>query len=230
MSEILIFRFVANEGPGYLQEFLARRSVPYRVIPIDSGAPVPESIDSAAGLVFMGGPMSVNDPLPWIPPVLHLIRTGQSRGMPMLGHCLGGQLLAKALGAEVTTNPVREIGWFDVSSAEHPVPERYQSLPESFLAFHWHGETFGIPEGAKSLYSSVACSNQAFTLGNSLALQFHVEMQAPMVIDWTSAYQQELQRDSVAVQDQAELTTDLDDRIRKLNKVADQIYSAWLDN
>jgi len=228
MSEILIFRFVDNEGPGYLLDFLAGRGIAHRLIAIDAGEPVPQSIDSAVGLVFMGGPMSVNDSLPWIAPILHLIEEGQKRQLPMLGHCLGGQLLAKALGAEVRANPQREIGWFDVEHHGVAIPEPYTALPRQFLAFHWHGETFAIPDGAIPLYRSAACDNQAFMLGSSLGLQFHVEMQAPMVADWARAYRAQLQDPSAAVQNPESMLVDLEQRIQRLNQVADQIYSAWL--
>ncbi len=228
MSELLIFRFVANEGPGYLQDFLQRNRVPYRIIAVDAGEPVPESIDSASGLVFMGGPMSVNDPLPWIPRVLGLIQHAQARQLPMLGHCLGGQLLAKALGAEVGANETREIGWFNIDRRPEFSLQRYAHLPQRFCAFHWHGETFGLPEGSTPLYRSAACQNQAFALGNALAMQFHVEMQAPMVSDWARAYRDELKDNSHSVQDLAELTADLPQRVIRLNRAADQIYRAWL--
>ena len=229
MSELLIFRFVANEGPGYLQDFLEHKNIGHRIVAIDAGEPVPESIDSVAGLVFMGGPMSVNDPLPWIPHTLALIRHAQSRNLPMLGHCLGGQLLAKALGANVGANVKREIGWFNIERLSAPVPDRYAQLPQQFCAFHWHGETFALPEGSTPLYRSAACDNQAFALGNTLALQFHVEMQAAMIHDWAHAYRDELKDDSDAVQDPAEFTADLSLRVAQLNRVADQIYSSWLN-
>lgn len=224
----MIFRFVANEGPGYLGDFLDRRGLRYRLVAIDAGEPVPQSIAGAAGLVFMGGPMSVNDPLPWIAPVLDLARAGKQQQIPMLGHCLGGQLIAKAFGATVGANPVREIGWFDTTRLQTAPPGLYAELPDRFCAFHWHGETFTLPSGAIPLYRSEACSNQAFLCGTALALQFHVEMQAPMVLDWIEANPHEFVRPSPAVQDPEQMTADLGARIEALHEVADRFYSAWL--
>ena len=107
MQEILIFRHAPHEGPGYLAEYLDRHHLPWRLVRIDQNDPIPSSIDGVSGLVFMGGPMSVNDPLPWIPRVTKLIQ--QAADVPVLGHCLGGQLISKALGGAITKTPVKEI-------------------------------------------------------------------------------------------------------------------------
>ncbi len=114
MQEILIFRHAPHEGPGYLADYLDRRGLPRRLIRIDRNDPVPTSIDGVPGIVLMGGPMSVNDPLPWIPKVTDLIRQAVAADVPVLGHCLGGQLISKALGGAITRNPVKEIGWLPV--------------------------------------------------------------------------------------------------------------------
>ncbi|MCG8324358.1 MAG: type 1 glutamine amidotransferase, partial [Thiotrichales bacterium] len=111
MKPVRIFRHIEFEGPGYLGEFLTRRNIPFEVIAVDQGDNIDPDPGNASALVFMGGPMSVNDELDWIDLELNLIRNAYSRDIPMLGHCLGGQLISRALGAEVIQNPVREIGW-----------------------------------------------------------------------------------------------------------------------
>ena len=111
MLPVAIFRHAPVEGPGYFAIFLEQHGIPWRLIAIDAGETVPVTVDGFSGLCFMGGPMSVNDPLPWIEPVCALIRNAVARDVPVVGHCLGGQLMSKALGGEVTRNPVREIGW-----------------------------------------------------------------------------------------------------------------------
>ena len=105
MKPVAIFRHIAGEGPGYLAIFLDRQSIPWQIIRIDAGEAVPTNPQAFSGLVFMGGPMSVNDPLPWVTDELSLIRAAVAQDIPVLGHCLGGQLMAKALGAKVTENP-----------------------------------------------------------------------------------------------------------------------------
>ena len=198
MKPIYIFRHIACEGPGYLGDFLERRDVPHRLIAIDQGLCVPPDLSGASALVFMGGPMSVNDPLSWITDELRLIRQAHERNMPVLGHCLGGQLIAKAMGARVSANGVKEIGWHPVEKTD-AAPPWLAELPACFEVFHWHGETFDLPEGATPLLRSAWCENQAFTFGSLLALQCHVEMTAPMVREWADLYREALSTPSTSV-------------------------------
>lgn len=230
MRPLTIFRHIGCEGPGYLAEVLERYTVPYRTIRIDQGEPVPASIDDTSGLVFMGGPMSVNDPLPWIEQELALIRRAQDSGLPVLGHCLGGQLISRALGGTISSNPVKEIGWHPVRNAGTPAAADWlRDIPGEPTLFHWHGETFSIPEGASLILENDACAHQAFTRGNTLALQCHVEMTAPMVSEWATLYRDELQEVSATVQSAEQMTTGLQSRISAAQEVADRLYRRWLE-
>jgi GMP synthase-like glutamine amidotransferase len=231
MKPVLIFRHIECEGPGYLGDFLDARQVPYRVICIDACEPVPARIDGVGGLVFMGGPMSVNDPLPWIAQELALIRRACADGIPVLGHCLGGQLIAKALGAEVGPNPVKEIGWHEIACAEAAEHAGLLGrLPARFEGFHWHGETFSLPSGAALLMQSAHCRHQAFIKGKALALQFHVEVTGAMVQGWCAEYRTELEQSAgrPAVQTAEQMTERLDERVMGLHRVADSLYDYWL--
>jgi len=128
-------------------------------------------------LVVMGGPMSVNDEavLPWLVDEKRFVREAIGQGKPVLGICLGAQLIASALGARVYPNRVKEIGWFPVSAPPVSRADLFQ-LPSSIEVFHWHGETFDLPPGAVRLASSEGCVNQAFQLGDGVVgLQFHLE-------------------------------------------------------
>jgi len=109
---------------------------------------VPRDPRKFAGLVFMGGPMSVNDDLPWIIPALELVRDAVRKDVPVLGHCLGGQLMSKAFGGTVRASPVKEIGWGEVRVADNGVARTWLGDLQAFESFHWHGETFSIPPGA----------------------------------------------------------------------------------
>jgi GMP synthase-like glutamine amidotransferase len=127
-------------------------------------------------VIIMGGPMSANDEstLPWLKAEKEFILNTIQRDVPMLGICLGAQLIAAALGARVYRNSRREIGWFPVYSV--PSEEDAFQFPEAFYAFHWHGETFDIPEGSIRLARSERCAHQAFQIGrHTLGLQFHLE-------------------------------------------------------
>lgn len=230
MKPLLIFRHIGCEGPGYLSEVLTRKKVPFRLIAIDQGEPVPRHLDDCSGLVFMGGSMSVNDPLPWIEQELDLIRMAQAAAMPVLGHCLGGQLISKALGGEVTANPVKEIGWHPVRSCNNPTAQHWLGgLPRENTLFHWHGEIFSIPNDAEVILENNHCHNQAFAIGNTLALQCHVEMTATMVREWAALYGGKLDNRSTSVQTAAQMTEALEQRIADAQRVADVLYERWLE-
>jgi GMP synthase-like glutamine amidotransferase len=229
MKPLFLFRHIKCEGPGYLAEVLDRLKVPYRLVAIDRNEAVPADIEDCSGLVFMGGPMSVNDPLPWIKQELALIRAAADRQLPVLGHCLGGQLISKALGGEVTKNRVREIGWHAVAKADNPVAADWlDGQPDSMVLFHWHGETFSIPAGAEVILENANCPHQAFACDNILALQCHVEMTAPMVQEWANLYMDELDDPAPSVQSAAQMTAGLDERIAAARQVADRLYQRWL--
>ena len=230
MRPLTVFRHITCEGPGYLAEVLERNAVPYDIIRIDQGDSVPGSIEDSGGLVFMGGPMSVNDDLPWIGQELALIRQAQAAGLPVLGHCLGGQLICRALGGTVGANPVKEIGWHAVRSAETAAARQWLGeQPGEPELFHWHGETFSLPDGAELVLENDNCAHQAFAIGNTLALQCHVEMTAPMVAEWASLYEDELQNPADTVQSAELMTAGLDVRIKAAQQVADRLYQRWLE-
>jgi len=229
MKPVLIFRHVSCEGPGYLADVLDANKIPRQLVRIDEGMRVPSHAGEAGGLVFMGGPMSVNDELPWIQDELALIRDAHHRGIPVLGHCLGGQLISKALGGMVTRNPVTEIGWFPMECAgTTPGTGWLQKISFATECFHWHGETFTLPAGAQPLFKSRFCRNQGFVLGTTLALQCHVEMQAGMVKEWLEYYKDDIPAPSPSVQSLEEMLRDIDRRIAALHAFADMIYGVWL--
>ncbi len=232
MRPVVVFRFSQTEGPGYLGEFLTRKGILWTQLNVDAGDSVPEDINGYSGLVLMGGPMSVNDELPWIPPLLQLIRQAVERNIPVLGHCLGGQLMSRALGGRVSRNPVKEIGWGGVSKTGlDPAPDWLGDLPSSFEVFQWHGETFSIPDGAERLLESAFCANQAFLLNDRhLGLQCHIEMTAAMIEAWCQAGADEIAQAaaSPAVQQPAAMRQDMAARLEALHGVADVLYEKWI--
>jgi GMP synthase-like glutamine amidotransferase len=232
MKPVAIFRHLATEGPGYFVTYLERHDVPWRLVKVDEGEPVPADPGEFSGLVFMGGPMSANDDLPWIREELALIRAAVAREVPVLGHCLGGQFMAKALGGEVTRNPVKEIGWGRVDVLGGGVAAGwFGDEVTSFESFHWHGETFSIPPGATRLLRSPHCENQAFALGPHLGLQCHVEMTLGLVRDWCAAWGKDVEplaRRMPSVQTPAQMMEAVEERTRALNAVADRVYDRWV--
>jgi len=232
MKSVAIFRHAATEGPGHFATYLDRHAIPWRLVKIDEGDAVPDFAKEFSGLAFMGGPMSVNDDLPWIAPALALIRAAVSEGIPVIGHCLGGQLIAKALGGEVTRNPVKEIGWGPVEVQPSDLAARwFGSELTAFDSFHWHGETFSIPPGATRVLSSAECRNQAFVLGPHLAMQCHVEMTADLIRAWCKDWEEQVEslaRRTPSVQTPAQMVEAVEEKVKKLNAVADRLYGRWV--
>lgn len=230
MKPLAIIRHSATEGPGYFAEYLDARAIPWQLLTIDAGEPVPVDPHVWAGLVFMGGPMSVNDDLPWVGRELSLIRRAVAAGVPTLGHCLGGQLISKALGGKVERNPVKEIGWGPVTVVAGAEARRWFGEVRGFLAFHWHGETFALPDGATRILESPWCSNQAFALGPHLGLQCHVEMSTELIRAWCKDWEGELRgKSGPSIQTPEQMEQDVEARVRALNVVADRLYDRWIE-
>ncbi len=227
MEPVLIIRHVAHEGPGYLQVILDRENIPFSMICIDKGELIPNTIKGISGLVLMGGPMSINDPLGWINDEVQLVKQALASQLPILGHCLGGQMIAKAMGAKVRANPVSEIGWHVTRTVPHPETQWLREINEENLLFHWHSETFELPEGAVPILTSRYCEHQGFVCGKTLALQCHIEMTADMVSTWCELNQESL-HPSDSVQTVDEMQDGLDEKINHLNQVADIMYLVWI--
>ncbi len=230
MKEVIIFRFLGREGPGYLGDFLDEQKIPWRMVKVDEGEQIPASILAYSGMVLMGGPMSVNDDLPWIVPLLVRICEAKAADIPLLGHCLGGQLISKTLGGTVGANKIKEIGWGEVSVSENESAQHWFGAVETFNAFHWHGETFTLPEAATHLLSSAYCQNQAYSIGKHLALQTHIEVTTEMVRKWCEEGADELVESaaSPAVQQAEKMQQELQLHCFFLNKVAKQVYGQWI--
>jgi GMP synthase-like glutamine amidotransferase len=170
-----VLQHVAFEGLGSIAQWLDARGARKRYTRFFENDRLP-ALDSVDMLIAMGGPMSVNDEaeLPWLGAEKQFVRDAVARGIPVLGVCLGAQLIASALGARVFRNPVKEIGWFPIHGISQPEPAF--CFPSECLVFHWHGETFDLPEGAVRLATTAGCENQAFQLRhNVIGLQFHLE-------------------------------------------------------
>ena len=184
MSRVFAFRHIRFEHLGLIADALAARGVECRYADL-SESPVPPGVEEADGLIFMGGPMSANDDLGYLREEERIIREATARRVPVLGVCLGSQLIARALGSRVYRNPVKEIGWYAVQFTRAAVGDGlFAGLAEETV-FHWHGETFDLPRGAELLASSAACRHQAYRVGtNVYGLQFHLEVTPEMIADW----------------------------------------------
>lgn len=164
------------EGAGKIAAWTVRRGYPLQVVRLDRGEALP-ALEDFEMLVIMGGAMNVyqDRDYPWLPGERALVAAAIQAGKVVLGVCLGAQLIADALGGRVVQNRVKEVGWFPVRKCTPH--ELFASFPEECTAFHWHGDTFGLPVGAVRIAESEACANQAFVFGDRVVgLQFHVEV------------------------------------------------------
>jgi len=170
-----ILQHVPFEGIGSMEPWLRAKAAVISSTRFFEPWTLPD-VSSLDLLIAMGGPMSVNDEaeLPWLVEEKQFIRAAIQQGVPVLGICLGAQLIASALGARVYAGNQREIGWFDIEAVPHT--GNAFVFPKCTTVFHWHGETFDLPAGAVHLARSAACENQAFQVGaNVIGLQFHLE-------------------------------------------------------
>lgn len=193
----LIVQHVSCEGPGLLADALFQDGWELDLRCMDApGAILPEKLDGYNALVILGGPMGAyeEEAYPYLYRVQQLIREAAGKRVPTVGICLGGQLIARALGAEVKPNPVKEIGWYPVRlTAAGRQAALFAGLPPEFPVFQWHGDTFALPEGAILFAQGETCQNQAFVYQNcAWALQFHLEVTPQMVAHWASVYEDEL--------------------------------------
>jgi GMP synthase (glutamine-hydrolysing) len=221
---VLIFRHVPFEGAGYLEDLMRERGIAFDYADLwRDEVPLPCLTDYQA-LLIMGGPMSANDAFPYLLGEMQYIGEAFARGMPILGICLGAQLIAKAMGASVRRNVANEIGWFDLRFTDAAKEDLLFGGLQRETVFHWHGETFELPSGAELLASSELCINQAFRIGRHVyGLQFHLEVTPEMIADWCQ------QDDNCG--DVRELSAPLDanynsDRLRAL---AARVLGGWCD-
>ncbi|GAB4418391.1 MAG: type 1 glutamine amidotransferase [Thermodesulfovibrionales bacterium] len=190
---VLILKNIFSEGPGTMGDFLSENHIPYRIVELER-EDIPGTADFDT-LVMMGGPMSVNDDILYIRREEELVREFIAEGKRIFGVCLGAQIMARALGAKVYTGPGKEIGWYDIELTEDgmrdPLMKKLAVHPRAgdfwkkFKVFHWHGETFDIPDGAVRIARSELYPNQAFRYGsNAYAFQFHIEVTKDMIYEW----------------------------------------------
>jgi GMP synthase-like glutamine amidotransferase len=237
---VAIFQHERDVGPGYFESWLRQRGLPYEMIRIDRGEAVPADARAFSGLCFMGGPMSVNDALPWIEPACKLIRAADAAGVPVIGHCLGGQLLAKALGARVARSAVKEIGWGALRVTDARLAAEWLGV-ESVAGvefFQWHGDAFELPPGARNFLASDFCAYQAYVIDRGgyahLGMQFHCEMTPALVSAWVAdgTWVAEIEEErrtngGPAVQDAAEMLRDVQARTSRMNAFAARLYDRW---
>lgn len=228
MKPILILQHVHDDGPGYFAAWLDRAGLSFQVVHLHLGQAIPDDIGAYAGLCILGGPMSANDGLPYQAAQMALIRDAVAMDIPVIGHCLGGQLMSKALGGTVGASENVEIGWCNLRLDATEAQDWFGGR-EAFQLFQWHGESFSIPPGGERIATGDYCANQAFVVGQKhLGMQFHCEVDEDKVRTWIINGHDELIRCvAPSVQQAGQLLPDLPAMIAQSQRVADDIYARW---
>ncbi len=220
---ILVFRHVPFESGGRLHDVIEPRGVSLEYVDLFRDGAAEPDVSAAAGLIFLGGPMSANDDLPYLRRELEIIRRAVEEDRPVLGICLGAQLVARAAGARVYRNPRKEIGWFDVRLTEAGLADPlFAGVSASETVFHWHGETFDLPRGAAWLAYSEHCRHQAFRIGRAVyGLQYHLEVTPAMIEQWC--------REDANCGDVRDLDAPLDPRRneKRLAELSEIVFGCW---
>ena len=226
MKPVAIFQHDPLQRPGYLLRYLDEAGIASQIIRPSEGDDVPLSARSFSGVVFLGSDASVNDPLPWIDRELRLVKDAVVCDVPVLGHCFGGQLLARALGATVQKSPWPNIGWSRLRVT--PAAKSLFGSTAQVLTFNWHYETFSIPQGATRTLFGEHCLNKGFIHGRHLAFQSHLEVTDDIVRACCAAHRAELAAAAGPdIQNEAEILSHLDERLATLHEAAHCVYAKW---
>lgn len=231
MKPVLILQHQTPEHPAYLRTWLEQHNIPYQIFNSGAGDDFPASIEPYAALAVLGGGMSANDALLSNRQAEILILQAMRLDRPVIGHCLGGQLMTRALGGTIAQSPQPEIGWQPIEYKHNPEAVRWFGDNPTPTVIHWHYETFSIPEGAVLLASSAACPNQAWALGNNLAMQFHIEIDATKAQEWAGDEDPKWARAQAqynTVQDSAEILAGIEPHLIAHQATANRIYQTWL--
>jgi len=222
--KVQVLQHVPFEGLGSIEAWLSQRRASVQFTRFYQ-SPVLPDLRSVDFVIAMGGPMSVNDEreFPWLKGEKAFIREAVRRGLPVLGVCLGAQMIASALGARVFPNAHKEIGWFPVRAADGN-SDAFR-FPDQATVFHWHGETFDLPAGAIHLARSSGCEHQAFQVGASaIGLQFHLET-TPETADQIIRHCRDDLVPGEYVQNEAVLRAAPDEAYRGINRLMDEVLS-----
>ena len=234
MPRLLVFQHVPFEILGTLDPLLKSHGFRIRYVNFGRDPYARPGLDDYDGIIILGGPMSVDDVErhPHLPTEIEFIREALAADIPMLGVCLGAQLIASTLGAGVGPGPCKEIGWYDVAPTEagasDPVLGHFRA---SEKIFQWHGDAFEIPDGAVWLASSATCPNQAFRYGDNVyGFQFHLEVDERLIDRWLTVpvhVEELVQLHGAISPDRIKLETR--DYIRRLRRLSDRTFGAFLE-
>ena len=226
MAKIWVIQHHPVENLGNIAEALEGAALAWQYVRTFEGQPVPTDMKGAGGLILMGGPQSVYDEtdFPTLKAELHLIESALKENRPVLGICLGSQLLASALGAKVYKGTRREVGWYPVRLTSDAINDRLLAgIPEEFTAFHWHGDIFDLPRDTVALASSEISPVQAFRYGDKVyGFLCHLEVSETSVQSMVRSFTDEVKH--------ARLRADIlggIDNAEPLEEIAETVFGRW---
>lgn len=231
MKPVLVLQNMKGDGPAYLAQWLAREGIAMDLRMALAGDALPADLSGHAALAVLGGEMSANDPLPELRATERLIALGFETGVPVIGHCLGGQLMARALGARVVASPLPEIGWQAIQMLPGAEREAWFGPEPTQHVMHWHNEAFELPAGAVCLGTNAACAVQAFAYGPHLGMQFHIEVNDEKLGRWSASRDpaylraQQSHPDTVHTGDVIRAGTVA--FLQAQQRLADRVYARW---
>ena len=189
---ILVIKHIDIEGPGTIETYFQKNGYELKTIDLARGDQLPENFLNIEAIVSLGGPMNVyeEEKYPFLKQEDKFLKFAMKEEIPLLGICLGSQLMTKACGAKVVKSPVKEVGWFKVKLNETAQNDSlFKGMNREFDVFHWHEDMFEIPKEAVFLATGSGCPNQAFRVGTcAYGVQFHIEVTEPIIADWCKAY------------------------------------------
>jgi GMP synthase (glutamine-hydrolysing) len=231
MKPVLAFRHVPHEGLGTIEDALRRERLAFGVVDLVREPPREFHPEQLAGLVVMGGPMNVDetDRYPFLADEVRWIRQSIDAGLPVLGVCLGSQLMAKALGSRIVPNRVKEIGWYEIELTESASSDAlFGECKPIETVFQWHGDTFDLPAGAVQLARGGECENQAFRYGSvAYGLQFHLEVTPEIIVNWLGEPGNCGELDQLDYIDPEAIRRQMPERLGPLKTLGDRIFGRW---
>ena len=250
-ADVLVLQHLSDDGPGYLGQWLEDKGVSWHVFCADAGEAYPASLGAYKAMAVLGGEWSANDERPSLRHTEMLMREADALGVPIIGHCLGGQLMARAFGGNVERAAQPEIGWIALQTTGSAAARYWFGVNDSLngsgeaqssgtkpgqsnahTLYQWHRDSFvKLPPGAELIASSRACAHQAFALGPHLGMQFHVEINAEKIALWMAepgaSFPRLVERWPASVQSLAAMAAASERYLAASHALANQIYGAW---